>query len=84
MNAGVENAICTDHPVTPIQYLPLCAAIAEAEGLSYRQRLESITIVPAKIFGLQDRVGSIKPGKQADLLLFDTDPLAVCAVLNSF
>ncbi len=78
-NAGVENAICTDHPVTPIQYLPLCAAIAEAEGLSYRHALESITIVPAKIFGLQDRVGSIKPGKQADLLLFDTDPLAVCA-----
>ena len=77
--AGVENAVCTDHPVTPIQYLPLCAAIAEAEGLSYRHALEAITIVPAKLFGLDDRIGSLKPGKHADLLLFDSDPLGVCA-----
>lgn len=76
--AGVENAICTDHPVTPIQYLSLCAAVAEAEGMTYRHALESITIVPARLFGLDDRIGSIKAGKQADLLLFDTDPLGVC------
>ncbi len=76
---GVESAICTDHPVTPIQYLPLCAAIAEAEGLSYRHALEAITIVPARLFRLDDRIGSLKPGKQADLILFDTDPLGVCA-----
>lgn len=80
--AGVENAICTDHPVTPIQYLPLCAAIAEAEGLSYRHALEAITIVPARLFGLDDRIGSLKPGKQADILLFDVDPLGVCARPN--
>lgn len=80
--AGVENAICTDHPVTPIQYLPLCAAIAEAEGLSYRHALEAITIVPARLFGLDDRIGSLKPGKQADILLFDVDPLGVCVRPN--
>ena len=77
-NAGVENAICTDHPETPIQYLSLCAAVAEAEGLSFHHALEAITIVPAKLFGLEDRVGSLKPGKQADLLLFDNDPFGVC------
>lgn len=77
--AGVENAICTDHPVTPIQYLPLCAAIAAAEGLSYRNALAAITSVPAKLFGLEDRVGSIKEGKQADLALYQSDPLGVCA-----
>lgn len=76
--AGVENAICTDHPVTPIQYLPLCAAVAAAEGLAYRDALKAITLVPAKLFGLDDRIGSIREGKQADLLLFDTDPLGVC------
>ena len=76
--AGVENAICTDHPVIPIQYLPLCAAIAEAEGLPYRHALEAITIIPAKLFGLDDRIGSLKVGKQADVLLFDTDPFGVC------
>ena len=75
----MKVAICTDHPVTPIQYLPLCAAIAEAEGLSYRHALEAITIVPARLFGLDNRIGSLKPGKHADLLLFDSDPLGVCA-----
>ncbi len=78
-NAGVPCAICTDHPVIPIQYLPLCAAIAEAEGLGYREALEAITILPARLFGLDDRIGSLKVGKQADVALYDTDPLGVCA-----
>ena len=74
---GVTAAICTDHPVIPLQYLPLCAGIAVKEGLSYEDALRAITIVPAKLLHLEDRIGSLAPGKDADILLFSTDPLSV-------
>jgi imidazolonepropionase-like amidohydrolase len=74
-NAGVEFAIVTDHPVIPVQYLPLCAALAVREGLPYEQALKGITLSPAQICGIDDRVGSITPGKDADLILFSDDPL---------
>ncbi len=51
------------------------AAIAAAHGLSYDAAIESITISPARILGIQDRVGSLEVGKDADLALFDGDPL---------
>ena len=50
------------------------AAVAAAHGLSFDAAIESITISPAKILGIQDRVGSIEVGKDADLALFDGDP----------
>ena len=50
------------------------AAVAAAHGLSFDAAIESITISPAKILGIQDRVGSIEIGKDADLALFDGDP----------
>lgn len=74
---SVPFAICTDHPVIPIQYLPLTAGLAVREGLPYEEALKAITINPARICGLGDRIGSIKPGKDADLLVFDGDPLSV-------
>ncbi len=74
---GVEFAICTDHPVIPIQYLPLCAGIAVRDGLPYEEALRAITINPARICGIDNRVGSIMPGKDADMLVFDADPLSV-------
>lgn len=77
--AGAEIAIITDHPVIPIQYLPLCAGLAVREGLPYEQALRAITIVPARICGIDSRVGSITPGKDADLVLFSQDPLTVAA-----
>lgn len=77
---GVVAAICTDHPVIPIQYLPLCAGLAVKGGLSYDKALEMITILPAKIAGIADRVGSLKPGKDADIVVYTDDPLAVTAV----
>ncbi|NLP47605.1 MAG: amidohydrolase [Clostridiales bacterium] len=77
--AGVTTAIITDHPIIPIQYLALCAGLAVREGMDYNKALEAITCLPAKICGIFDRVGSIEVGKDADLLLFDQDPLTLAA-----
>lgn len=72
---GILFSICTDHPETPIQYLPLCAALAHKNGLPYMSALEAITCNGAKILGIDNRVGMIKKGMDADLVLFDKDPL---------
>ena len=77
--AGVSCAIVTDHPVIPIQYLPVCAALAVREGMDYNRALEAITINAARLCGINDRVGSIEAGKDADIVIFDTDPLSVYA-----
>lgn len=77
--AGVKTAIITDHPETPIQYLPLCAALAAGNGMDANDALKAITITPAEICGIDDKVGSLKVGKRADLLIYDAsvDPLTV-------
>ena len=73
--AGVPFALMTDHPVIPLQYLPVTAALAVREGLSERAALEAITINAARITGIDDRVGSLTAGKDADVVLFDGNPL---------
>lgn len=77
--AGVEIAIITDHPVIPEQYLAVCAGLAVREGLPYDEALNAITLAPARICGIDNRVGSITPGKDADLVLFREDPLTIAA-----
>ena len=77
--AGVPTAIITDHPVIPIQYLPVCAGLAVREGMDYEEALRAITINPAQICGLDHRLGSLEVGKDADLVLFDQDPLTIAA-----
>jgi imidazolonepropionase-like amidohydrolase len=72
--AGVEVSITTDHPYTPIQYLNMCAAIAVREGLAPEKALEGITILPARNLGVNDRIGSIEVGKDADLVLWSEHP----------
>lgn len=74
---GVKTAIVTDHPVIPIQYLPLCAALAVKEGMDRNEALKAITINAAKISNIDDRVGSIEAGKDADLVIFNDDPLNI-------
>ena len=76
-NEGVLIAITTDHPVTRIQYLPFCAGFAAKEGLGIEHALEAITCNPAKICGVADRIGTIEPGKDADLAIFDGNPMEV-------
>ena len=72
---GIKCAICTDHPETPIQYLPLTAALAVRGGLSREEALRGITINAAETIGIADILGSVEVGKQADLSLFRGDPL---------
>ncbi len=67
---GMEIAICTDHPENPIQYLPSMAGLAMRGGLTEKQALESITINPARFCGIENRVGSLEAGKDADIVLF--------------
>ncbi|MBO4563665.1 MAG: amidohydrolase [Clostridia bacterium] len=72
---GIEFAMMTDHPVIPEQYIPVCAGIAVREGLPEYEALKSITINAAKIVGVDDRIGSITVGKDADIAVFNGDPL---------
>ncbi|KNF09625.1 amidohydrolase [Gottschalkia purinilytica] len=73
--AGVKIAIMTDSPVIPLQYLPLCAGLSIKAGLDEETALKAITINPAEILGIEDRVGSIEVGKDADIVVFDGHPL---------
>jgi imidazolonepropionase-like amidohydrolase len=75
--AGLKVAIMTDHPVIPIQYLPVCASIAVREGMDEMEALKAITIYPAWVSGLDDRVGSLEEGKDADIAIFDGHPLDI-------
>lgn len=75
--SGIRTAIITDHPETPIQYLNLCAAIAVREGMERLTAIRGITSAAAELAGISDRVGSIEVGKDADLVLLETDPLDI-------
>ncbi len=79
--AGVSVALTTDHPVSRIQYLPLCAALAAKEGLGERAALRAITIEAAKICRVDHRLGSLKEGKDADLAIFDGNPLEITSTV---
>lgn len=73
--AGVLTAITTDHPVALIQYLPLCAGLSVRAGLPMEEAYKAITINPAKICGVDARVGSLEIGKDADIAIFDGNPM---------
>lgn len=75
--AGMDIAIMTDHGVIPIQYLPLCAALAAKHGMDEMEALKAITINAAKILKIDDRVGSLEVGKDADIVVLDKYPLDV-------
>jgi len=77
--AGVKVAIMTDHPVIPIESLPMAAALAVKSGMDPLEALKAITIYPAEILGMESRLGSIKAGKDGDLVLWDKNPLDIQA-----
>lgn len=76
-HAGVMTAITTDHPVSLIASLPLCAGLAVKSGLALEEGYKAITIHPAVICGVEDRVGSLEPGKDADIAIFTGNPMEV-------
>ena len=84
---GVCTAVTTDHPVSMIQFLPICAGLAVKSGLPSQEGLRSITINAARICGTADRVGSLEPGKDGDVVIFDGNPLevftsALCTIIE--
>ena len=72
--AGVKTSITTDHPVIPVQYLTITAAMAIRAGLDEDEALKAITITAAEHLGIEERLGSLEPGKDADLVLWSGDP----------
>ena len=86
--AGVKVSIITDAPVIPQQYLPMCAGQAVQAGLPMEEGWRAITINPAESIGIADRVGSLEPGKDGDVVIWSADPLvnvgthAVCTVID--
>ena len=74
--AGLPVCIITDAPVIPLQYLPMCAGLAVNSGLDLTEAWKAITINPAKVLGVDDRVGSLEVGKDADIVIWTADPLA--------
>jgi imidazolonepropionase-like amidohydrolase len=84
---GVTIAITTDHPVIPLQHLPICAALAVQSGMDETEAMKSITINAAEIMGLCDRIGSLKEGKDADIVIwtkhpFDTTAQVLYTIIN--
>lgn len=77
IDKGIKVAITTDHPVVTIDNLPLCAAMAMKEGVTFNEALEAITINPAEIIGIDERVGSLKEGKDADLVILNGSPFEI-------
>ncbi len=75
--AGVRLAITTDHPVVPINLLITQGSMAVREGAPRQTVLEALTINPARFLGLDDRIGSLEPGKDADVVVWSGDPLDV-------
>ena len=75
--AGITVAIATDHPVVPVHLLPLQAALAVKEGMDRAAALAAVTINPARIMRVADRIGSLVPGKDADLVIWSGDPFDV-------
>lgn len=73
--AGLPVCIITDAPVIPLSYLPLCAGLAAKSGLPMEEAWRAITINPARVLGVDARVGSLEAGKDADIAIFKGNPL---------
>ena len=72
---GCQVSIITDSPVIPQEYLPLCAGLAVKAGMDKFEALKAITINAARLIGVADRVGSLEVGKDADIAVFQGDPM---------
>jgi imidazolonepropionase-like amidohydrolase len=80
--AGCQVSIITDAPVIPQEHLPLCAGLAVKAGMDKFEALKAITINPARHMGLEDRLGSLEAGKDADIVLTDGCPFEVSTTVK--
>lgn len=75
--AGILTALSTEHPATPAEHALVQAALARREGMTEEDTLAALTLNPAKVLGLDDRIGSIEVGKDADLVVVSGHPLSI-------
>lgn len=80
--AGCQVCIITDAPVTPLKYLPLCAGFAVHAGMDPFKALQAITLNAARHIGVEDRVGSLEVGKDADLVVMDGSCFEISGVVE--
>ena len=82
--AGVKVAIKSDevYGVGSLSELPLTAALAVKGGLDMQTAVRAVTLTPAEIFGVEDRIGSLEPGKDADIAIFSGEPLHYMSVVE--
>lgn len=83
-SAGVKVAVMTDHPFNPIEFLPLASGLAHRAGMAEEKALRAITINPAEILGLGNRIGSIEPGKDADVSIWSGHPFDTRSKMERF
>lgn len=76
-NAGVNFAIMTDHPVIEQKHTLVQVALFVKAGLPELEGLKAVTINAAKLCGIDDKVGSIKEGKDADIVIWSGHPLDI-------
>ena len=81
--AGIETAITVDHPEIPLRLLPMALMLAVRAGMDKTDALRAVTSVPAKIAGMQDRIGSLKTGLDADCVLWSGDPLDIATQVQA-
>ncbi len=81
--AGVRVCLITDHPVTGLEYLPVCAGLAVRAGMSPEGALRAVTLEPARVLGVADRIGSLEPGKSADLVVRRGHPFDLTARVSA-
>jgi len=74
--AGAEVGFHTDDSITDSRFFLRSAALAVRAGMSRRAALAGLTIAGARMLGLEDRIGSLEPGKDADLIVLSGDPLS--------
>lgn len=75
--AGCKVSIISDHPFHPIQFLSTAAAMAWANGMAEQDALRAVTLTPAETLGIEDRVGSLAPGKDADFTIWTGHPFQI-------
>lgn len=73
-DAGVDVSIITDHPEIPIEFLPLCVSLAVKNGMNKFKALKAVTVTAAKNCGIDEFVGTLEVGKDADIVIFDSFP----------